>query len=167
MEYTNIIFSVVLHTFLLFTFLSILFWTYISKVEHKTLSREIDNAIEKSFKNVKIPEDYFTPEIYNYLKAFFSGENITNEKNNDVLVQYNITIIILLFVFLICIIFVRYVVCGQSIDIMEIIGENAIVLIIVGIIEFFFFKYIASKYVPVLPSYLPTVFEDALNQKLS
>ena len=81
--YNNIFFSIVLHIFLLFVFLSILFWILISKQESNAMYRELDSVINNQLKNLKISEDLFTKNTYEYLKAYYSGENLTYEKNNN------------------------------------------------------------------------------------
>jgi hypothetical protein len=43
-----------------------------------------------------------------------------------------------------------------SIDFNLILKENFIIFVCVGIIEFLFFNYIASKYVPVTPDFVAT-----------
>ena len=61
-------------------------------------------------------------------------------------------------------IFVRYIFCGRSINWLEVISENIIILLLVGGIEYYFFMNIASKYVPVMPSYLPNVVKNKINK---
>lgn len=166
-SYSHIFFSIVLHIFLLFSFLSIFFWTIISDLETKTLYNEIFNGLDNILKDVNIPKDLFTDDVYNYLKARFSGQDITLTKNNDLLFKFNITIIVLLFVIVLVTYFVKYFICGQSMEIGTIIIENVIVLIFVGLIEYYFFTDFASKYVPIKPSYLPTLLKDELKKQLN
>ena len=57
MDTNNLLISVTLHVFLLFVFLSILFWTVISPTETKSFSSELDKSIN----------DIDYQEIINYL----------------------------------------------------------------------------------------------------
>lgn len=163
--YTNLFFSVVLHVLLLFIFLTIFFWTVISKAESKSLYNELNNTIDKGFKNINvmstleekgIPKSKIS-DIKKYFNNYFSNENIAYENNNKQILTLNIVIIVLITFSLLSMIFVRYLLCGKSINILEIIGENILVLLLVGAIEYFFFIKIASKFIPVKPSYLTEV----------
>lgn len=161
--YINLFFSIYLHVFLLFSFLTLFFWTVISKTESNSINNEVVSGISEGLKNVRISDKIFTPEISNYMVKFYEGENMTVKRNNDVLLKFNITIIVLLLVGLFSSFFVRYIFCGKNINWFEVIGENAIILLLVGAIEYYFFMNIASKYVPVMPSYLPNVFKNKID----
>lgn len=161
--YINLFYSIYLHIFLLFCFLTIFFWTVISKVEAKTLNSEIDRGINSGLKNVRISDQILTDKDSNYLRKFFEGENLTVKRNNDHLLQFNIAFIVVLLIGFFASIFVRYIFCGKTINWLEVIGENIIILICVGAIEYYFFMNIASKFVPVMPSYLPNVVKEKIN----
>ena len=150
MDAINLLISTMLHIFLLFVFLSILFWVVITQAETKAYSKELDKEIDKikiqGNAQIKHPSWY---------KLMLNNSNITQTKNNNLLFTLNITIIVLLFVILVSAIIFTYL-SGGTVDFGEIILENFIILIFVGIIEFLFFKHIASRYIPVKPSYMST-----------
>ncbi len=162
-NYINLFYSVYLHLFLLFVFLSVFFWMVISKTESKAINKEMTNSIKSGLKNFKIPKNYLTDEKSEYLMNLYNGKNMTVKRNNDQLFQMNITIIVIILVGLFSSIFVRYFICGKSFNVFEVITENAFILTIVGAIEYYFFTEIASKYVPVKPSYLPQVVKQKIN----
>jgi hypothetical protein len=162
--YINLFFSVYLHVFLLFCFLTVFFWQVISKTEADSINNEIVRGINSNLKNVHISKDLFKTEAANYLRKFYEGENSVVERNNKQLFSFNISFIVLLFIGFVACIFVRYVFCGQSINWFEVITENLIILVLVGAIEYYFFMNIASKYVPVLPSYLPNVVKSEFDK---
>jgi hypothetical protein len=163
-HYINLFFSVSLHVLLLFIFLTIFYWLVISKTETNSLYSEIDSAINNTTKNVRISKNIFTDKVKNYFDAYFAGEDETYRRNNKQLLIFNIVIISLIFVTLLATLGVRYLICNKTINFMEIILENIFILIFVGIIEYYFFMNIASKFVPVLPSYLPNVVKDEINK---
>jgi len=163
-HYINLFFSVYLHTFLLFCFLTILFWLIIRKTESDSINNEIVNSINSNLKNIHISDGIFTDSEGKYLKTLYEGKNLTVERNNNQLFMFNIVFIVLLLVGLLSSIFVRYMFCKQGFNWLEVIGENIIILIMVGAIEYFFFMNIASKYVPVKPSYLPSVVKSELEK---
>ena len=162
-NFINLFYSVYLHTFLLFVFLSIFFWTVISKTESRAINREMTNAAKDGLKNFKIPSKYMTEANGNYLLGLYHGKNRTVERNNEQLLQMNFSITMIMLIGLIAAVYVRYVFCGKSFDILEVLSENALILILVGAVEYYFFTRVASKYVPVSPSYLPTVVKEKLN----
>lgn len=161
--YVNFFYSVYLHIFLLFCFLTIFFWLIISKTEAKTLNNEIVSGITEGLKNVRISNQIFTSNGEDYLIKFYEGQNSTVARNNKNLLQFNIAFIVMLLVGLLACIFVRYIICGKNINWLEVIGENIIILLIVGGIEYYFFMNIASKYVPIMPSYLPNVVKKKID----
>ena len=162
--YINFFYSVYLHVFLLFCFLTIFFWMIISKTEAKTLNREIVSGITEGLKNVRISNQIFTSNAEEYLKKYYEGQDSTVVRNNRNLLQFNIAFIVMLLIGFFACIFVRYVICGKNINWLEVIGENIIILLLVGGIEYYFFMNIASKYVPVMPSYLPNVVKDKIKK---
>lgn len=166
-NYNNIFFSVVLHVVLLFTFLTLFYWIVITKTEKNSLYSEIDTAIDNSTKKIKISKNIFTDDVKSFMDKLLEGENETYSRNNKLLFFFNIVIIVLLAVVLIASISLKILTKGPSIDILEIIGENILILILVGGIEYFFFKEIASKYVPVMPSYLPSVVNSEIDKTLN
>lgn len=161
--YINFFYSVYLHVFLLFCFLTIFFWTVISKTEAKTLNKEIVSGVTKGLKNVRISNQIFTPGAQKYLDRYYEGQDSTVARNNKNLLQFNIAFIVMLLIGFFACIFVRYIFCGRSINWLEVIGENIIILLLVGGIEYYFFMNIASKYVPVMPSYLPNVVKKKID----
>lgn len=169
-HYTNLFFGVILHVLLLFIFLTIFFWTVIRNVESKSLYQELDDNIKKGLKDVNIVSELENlgvsgteiqeiQDIKKYYDGYFSVEDQTFKNNNSQLLLFNIVIIVLIAFSLFATIFVRYLICGQTLNFMEIIGENLLVLVLVGAIEYFFFMQIASKFVPVKPSYITEVIK--------
>ena len=155
--YINLFYSVYLHVFLLFCFLTIFFWLVISKTEENSINNEIVRGITSSLNDVHISTKVFPDPAAKYLEAFYQGENKTVIRNNDHLFQFNIAFIVILLIGFLGSIFVRYKFCRKGFSVMEVIAENILILILVGGIEYYFFMNIASKYVPIMPSYLPDV----------
>ena len=157
MDASNLLISVTLHVFLLFVFLSILFWAVISPTETKSLTSELD----KSINNINY-EEQVQKEVKDYLLAVYDTKDITQKKNNSMLLLLNITIIVLLFIILGTQIIFHHLRSG-TVEYGEIILENIIILVFVGIIEFLFFRNIASHYIPVKPSYMNDVIKQNID----
>lgn len=153
MDTSNLLISVTLHVFLLFVFLSILFWTVISPTETQSFTSKLDKSINDLNYTETVPK-----EVKEYLLAIYNTDDITQNKNNSMLLLLNITIIVLLFIILITQIIFHHL-RGGTVEYGKIILENIIILIFVGIIQFLFFKNIASHYIPVKPSYMTDVIK--------
>lgn len=156
-HYINLFYSVYLHIFLLFCFLTLFFWLVISKMESKTINNEIVSGIKNGLKDIRISEQILNKDVKNYFENFYGGIDHTVARNNSQLLQFNISFIVLLLIGFLGSVFVRYKFCRKGFNVMEVLGENILILILVGGIEYYFFMTIASKYVPVMPSYLPNV----------
>ena len=162
-NYIDLFYSVYLHLFLLFVFLSIFFWVVISKTESKAINNEITKSIKAGLKNFKLPHNYVTETNGNYLLGLYKEKDNTVERNNNQLLEMNISIVILILVSLLATVFIVYMSCGKLFDVFGVLSENVLILILVGAIEYYFFTNIASKYVPVKPSYLPQVVKEKLS----
>tara|TARA_A100001015_G_C15042776_1_gene740958 strand:- start:3396 stop:3896 length:501 start_codon:yes stop_codon:yes gene_type:complete len=161
--YINFFYSIYLHIFLLFCFLTIFFWTVISKTEGKTINNEIVSGVNDGLKNFHISNQIFTDNDVKYLEKYYQGKDSTVTRNNKNLLQFNIAFIVMLLIGFFACIFVRYIFCRRNINWLEVIGENLIILLLVGGIEYYFFMNIASKYVPIMPSYLPNVVKSKID----
>lgn len=157
MDTSNLLISATLHVFLLFLFLSVLFWTVISPTETKSFTSELDKSIDDINYQQKVPK-----EVKDYLLEIYDTKNITQDKNNSMVLLLNITIIVLLFIILVTQVIFRHL-QGGTVEYGEIIFENIIILVFVGIIEFLFFRNIASHYIPVKPSYMTNVIKQNID----
>ena len=157
MDTSNLLINVTLHVFLLFVFLSILFWTVISPTETKFLTSELNKSINDIDYQEEVPK-----EVKDYLLAIYDTKNITQNKNNSMLLLLNVTIIVLLLIILVTQIIFHHL-RGGTVEYGEIILENIIILAFVGIIEFLFFRNIASHYIPVKPSYMTNIIKQNID----
>ena len=144
----NLLISVTLHILLLLIFLSVFYWLVISKTESKALNKELINSIDSIQYKTEI--DPFTKT---FLLNLYSSEDITRDKNNDILLLLNIVLIVALFIILVLEIYLS----GPTVNFKNILIENLWILLFVGGIEYTFFNSIAKEYVPVKPSYMTTI----------
>ena len=190
--------NVAFHSILLFTFLSIFFWLYITKVIVAALSDQVTGVIHKdipmlvselnsfvAFNRLSIPWNSLkdrvqmldtSPDIkaiaetlidqlqmngeiptsQAYLQQVYDshrGESVTIVNSNHRLLMTNIAIVAGLFTGLG--IYVNYQRSkGNFIDLKSILIENSILFLFIGAIEFLFFTFIVSKYVPASPAFM-------------
>lgn len=165
----------VFHTIILFTFLSLFYFMYIVKLTKNVFKNEINDIMEEALTS-EIEELKKDKNIINLIstlplediKQEYINENKTVEARNNGISNVVKTINIMLWLFLIIIVVLLKNKCenGCDINISHIVLENTIIFILIGTIEFIFFKYIASKYMPVPPSFMTTYLLQNVQKKL-
>jgi hypothetical protein len=168
----NFSLDIALHVLILFTFLTIFFFAYISKLEKQNLDNVTNNVIiEKSDsilnaaddwqnnlnnwnKNFNIKIDWKTVDcIANRLIEESNGESPKIKENNDNLFKGSIiAICVAFFLFIGLVLFLKYYM-KYDIHVKHILIMNLIIFSLTGLIEFLFFQNVASKYIPVTPDF--------------
>jgi len=174
-EQANYRINISLHVLILFTFLTVLFFTYISKLEQESISDALNSAINDQIGGVlsKMNESLISKyidwdivdQLAKNLKEEAKGESEEVKSNHHRLLIIGISIITGLAV-VFSSLYVYYYMKGTKIDIKKILIENAIVFSCVGVIEFLFFTKIASKYVPVTPDMLSDTILERVKYRL-
>ena len=166
--------DIMIHTLILFTFLSIFFFMYVSKIEKNAFESEIGDLIEKTITNMldknktnaKIVLSDGKGILTNLQNLYTMPSNYSRERNT--LVKFSaIFIIVLLICCILSIIITLKVDCGQNVHMGHIIIENILVFICIGIIEFWFFSNVAIKYIPTSPSLMIDTMITALKKELN
>lgn len=163
------------HSLILFTFLTIFYFMYIVKLTKDIFKHEINEIMEKSIADEI--EEIKKDKNMNVLLSILSFDEIQKEylKENKTVSEKNkgiknvvVTINILLWIFLIVTIVILKKKCKNGCDthINHILIENTMIFILIGSVEFLFFKYIASKYIPVPPSFMTSYFLENIQKKL-
>lgn len=157
--------NILTHCLILLVILSIFFWRFVSKKETKILTNELEIEIDDIFKNSKKDLSTEQKTIYNNLISEHSseldiiqnyyqhGSKLVKTENKDLL-NYNLIFIGIFVLIIATIIFTSYVTCKYKINYPSILKENIGTFIFLGFIEYFFFKFIASEYIPVKPSFM-------------
>jgi protein-S-isoprenylcysteine O-methyltransferase Ste14 len=169
----NLIINILIHIIILFTFLSVFFYTYASKIEERAFQQELGNMIEQDLGKIlnenpeaKAELKTFTPILYRLQKLYENPDRFTEERNKMLKIITVIVIVSLVFIVLAIFFSVRFD-CHKNISILEIIKENIILFIFVGLTEFIFFTKIAMKYIPSKPSLLVNTMIITLKKQLS
>ena len=168
--------NISLHVLILFTFLTVLFFTYISKLEIESITNVLNSAINdhvgialSKINNSPNVSDYINWDQLNKMakdiQITAKDESVAVVANHRRLLIIGIVIIILLSLILI-IIYVYYYNKDADINIKKILLENIIVFSFIGAIEFLFFTKIASKYIPVTPDMLTDTILERVKFKL-
>lgn len=164
--------NMAIRTLILFSFLSTFFAFYVTKNSKNAFNEEIINMMDENFgvyiKDLKghpIVKQMFDLLPLDKFKAVYSKPDKAVEMHNDGLFTTILITNLLLWTSLVVIIYIVNESCGYDIDINEIATENAITFAFIGVVQFLFFKIIASKFVPVTPSFISQQFLEKV-QKL-
>jgi hypothetical protein len=149
------------HIWILFTFLTIFFFTFISRKEKDAVTRELNDAISNSVPEVLTGVDNITQEfggkiswgkINNFAKKIekkYNGPDPAIAQHNNKLIITSVIICIVLLVLLICTMLYFSYYKKLDIEMGIILVDNFFIAVFVGIIELLFFMNIALKYTPV------------------
>ena len=92
------------------------------------------------------------------LSNMYSKPNPVTEDNNRWVARVNMLIVLIILISLILVVGVLHFSCGKCVPIKDIVMENIVVFIFIGIVEYMFFTKIAFNFIPVPPSTLVTSF---------
>ena len=173
--------NIYFHVIILFIFLTIFFFVYLSKVQKQEVSKSITNNIPVQVDNMLSGFDYLDKKLapYTYpnikwdkvkeegIKISKPDPNVTKdiEETNKNLKYTAISIISILVLGLIVLI-AYYKFSGNDVGLNHVIAENIVIFSLVGIIEFLFFKYIVSKYIPVTPYIVSETIIDEISKRI-
>lgn len=181
----NFSLDIALHVLILFTFLTIFFFAYISKLEKENLNNITNDVVVNKTSSLLDGIDGWQTKLNNWNDKFdinidwkvldgigdtlvqnSKDESPEIKKNNDNLFKYSIIAIIIAFVLFIGItIFLKYYM-KYDIHIKHILIMNLIIFSITGGIEYLFFKNVASKYVPVTPDFTTNTVLDRIKYNI-
>ena len=165
--------NIVLHMMILFTFLSVFFFAYISKVEEQAFKDEIGGLLENSITNaMQANKEQIKPAVHkikpllNYLQNQYATPDMATLKTNIMIKFLAVFSVLLLVCVFITIVLTSTLECKHSVPVGKLVIENIIVFIFVGIVEYMFFTNIAIKYVPAPPTLLVKTIINRIRAKL-
>ena len=172
--------NISLHVLILFSFLTILFFSYISHLEQRSvdeaLTKTINNqigslltAVQQEAPKVGIKEHIDWDYLAKVAKTWQSdavNEFPDVKKNNRNLRVVGICIILGLFIIFCGLCGYFSVVEGITINWKKLLTQNLIIFGFVGIIQLLFFTKVASKYIPVTPDILTKTILDRIKYRL-
>lgn len=185
-NYFNLGVDIFLHVLILFTFLTIFFFAYISNLEKQNLDKVTEDLIngnvdktlnlvddwQKKINEKVIPTNSLgiswkdVDNVADDLVTNYNKENTEIKNNNDALYRGSIiTISVLFLLFIIVVILLKFV-YKYDIGLKHIIIMNFIVFLLVGIVEFIFFNFVASQYIPVTPDEITNTLVDNIKNKV-
>jgi hypothetical protein len=124
-----------------------------NKNEFKTLIKSLNNGGDKS--------------ILSVMERYYDKPDATTESENSMPILGALIVLLSLTGGLIAIWAVLKYSCNKCIPLGRIIFENIVLFGCIGIIEILFFNFIASKYVPTLPSYFVNETLESMKRKFT
>lgn len=154
-----------LNALILFTFLTIFFINFISKVSTNVFTDEVskltNDIVINNVESLKKNNDFKTitdllplETMYNYYYNQNLTVNILNDNLVDILIIANILAWIL---FIVIIIILKYY-SNIEMNLEEIVIEKIFIFIIVGIFYYYFFTHIGTNFIPIQPSFISKKF---------
>jgi len=153
----NMIFNIVVHITILFIILSVFFILIVNKVTHNAINNEFKKIIDKTMTPQinKIINDY--PNLKSLIPnntslKIFSDEDITVQTNN----KWQLIAVLMTIGFLITLSVIYPLIlklsCNICISVKHILLLNLAIFVFIGGVEYLFFTFFASKYIPIKPS---------------
>ncbi|MCJ7638191.1 MAG: hypothetical protein MUO21_11940 [Nitrososphaeraceae archaeon] len=172
----ELIINTIVHIAILFLILGLFFRFYVAGVIKSSLENELDHLIHENIGN-KLNENLSESQkatlkqvassgALDRINKYYDKPDKTVKTHNDCLFRDMFTITSLLFVFATTIIIVSYLLCDK-VNVKHMLLENTIIFAGVGLVEFLFFKMVATKYIPAPPSLMATSIMDNLKKSLS
>lgn len=168
--FDNVAVNILIHALLLFAFLCGFFYLYISGIVDKHISDEVVSEAETLIKGKYNRLSQIDRTRMSVLLQSMPLESLHKmySKPDDVKLENNYfnklcaVIVIAALTCVVGVIIITYTFrCNRNIDLGHILVENAVVFFFVALVELAFFMYIASKYIPVLPS---SIMEDMVQR---
>lgn len=169
------IYNILIHMCILFTILSIIYFFYIKDISTRHYNNQLNNMTKDNLIDIYQNMDSNSKE---YLRQVFQSEytdriEVYIKDRPSIIEQHNLwvqricfSIVIVLILILIGIYFVfRHM--GICIPIRQLLIENIVTFIFIGIFEVLFFLKVVLKYAPVKPSSMNQTIVFTLRDELT
>ena len=151
------------HIFTLSLILGLFFFFVVAKLERDKLQNEMEDGIKKGLDNItNYPTNPVLSEQLTTMTKLYEKENEADKVYNQGLIYQCLTILVLLLFGLVCVFLTMRWSAHKCPNLGRIVLQNLLLFGAIGVIEFLFFQHIASKFVPVMPSYMAEVISEEL-----
>ena len=151
------------HIFTLSLILGLFFFFVVAKLERENLQNEMEDGIKKGLDNItNYPTNPVLSEQLTTMTKLYEKENEADKVYNQGLIYQCLTILVLLLFGLVCVFLTMRWSAHKCPNLGRIVLQNLLLFGAIGVIEFLFFQHIASKFVPVMPSYMAEVIKEEL-----
>lgn len=156
MNYKELVFNLLVHLTVLWCFLSLFFFLFVRVVEVEKIQTQIDEVFTPLISRhvlkmaEKNPNPFFKQFAANFTKVCDPHDLVLQQEfldNNWKILLRTSLIGLGLIVFTI----IWYLMYRDEIPLFEVLGENLLVFVLIGVFEFIFFTKYALSYEPVSP----------------
>ena len=175
----ELIMDILIHITILFIFLYFFFFNVISKTGEEVLYSNIKSTCRNNLVPVLKEIDMYDKQNekkidWNHIKQIFQeikdnpNQNINNEIEESNTYYKKVGLIISGSLIFLCICVYIYFVFYKktTINIGYILKENLMVFLLIGLIEFLFFKLTGSKYIPAYPTSIGKIVLDRTTENI-
>ena len=151
------------HIFTLSLILGLFFFFVVAKLERENLQNEMEDGIKKGLDSItNYPNNPVLSTELTTMTKLYEKENEADKVYNQGLIYQCLTILVLLLFGLVCVFLTMRWSAHKCPNLGRIVLQNLLLFGAIGVIEFLFFQHIASKFVPVMPSYMAEVISEEL-----
>ena len=157
--------NVFVHVIILFTFLTVFFILFVSKLTKDMFENEISHLIDENIEKLIMGLDGDTKKNLGLFTKMMPIDKLIKkyEGPSDYVLEHNrwlklsaVAVSIVGVLILALVLYIIYNSCGRCVPLKHILIENIIVFVCVGVVEYLFFTRVALKFVPAPPSLLVT-----------
>lgn len=157
----------IFHIFTLSLILGLFFFFVVAKLERENLQNEMENGIKKGLDSINNYPNGSAADIelaneLDVMAKLYKDDNEADKDYNQGLIYQCIIILSLLAFGLISVFLTMRWSSHKCPNLGRIVLQNLLLFGAIGVIEFLFFQHIASKFVPVMPSYMAEVITQEL-----
>ena len=146
------------HIFVLCLILGLFFFFVVAELERENLQKEMQNGIKEGIDSIKnYPSNQVLSEDLLTVSNLYEDENEADKVYNQGLINQCLIILFLLAFGLFCVWLTMKLSAHKCPNLHRIILQNLLLFGSIGVIEYLFFINIASKFIPVMPSYMAEV----------
>ena len=167
------IIDIFIHLVILVIVLSAAFWIFIAPLEKREFSGQIQNQISSSMKDAfqNIPKSPAPSPIskinLDVLISYYGRPDKTTDIYNSWLKKVNIIMIVVLLLAFILTWALLSISCKKCVPVGRIFMENIALFACIGAVEVLFFIKVASKFIPVKPSFMVQQFFEDMKTKFN
>lgn len=164
----DIIINALIHSFILFCFLTLFYFFYIAPLieghVNIELEKSINTSVSAALQGVYNKETLHS--ISDKLRKKYQGTDIYKTEYNRVLVR-NTYIFIIVYLLAIIMVYLLFRYFDKPISMKFILMENVILFLIIGAIEYMFFIYVAYNYAVLYPSDIKNLVMERIRYNLN
>jgi ABC-type uncharacterized transport system permease subunit len=167
---SELISKVLINVLFISLFIGFFFFTYGTYIEKKVVTEQM-NFLSKDIKNFfslfgKNINDTITTKLNKMILPDLSHEDKIARENNNKIKKQAFIVLLVLTLFILFIVYYNYTKYGNNnYKLNEIISENIVILIAIGLTEFVFLTYFGARFISINPNIVKLTILESLREK--